>query len=164
MNVPRVPLPIAMPTKFVTVSADPWTGIEDKPGSFARAARALAERRVPVEAFTLGPSGLRVLTSDHRAAAQALGAAGFNTEIADFIELNLAADPAALAKLGEELARAKVNILAAFGVPGESGGRTFLRVDYPQRAAPVLARLLPQAVAASMAAPRTAPIATPPTT
>lgn len=130
-----------MATKFVAVSTDPWTGIEDKPGSFGRVARALAEKAIPIDAFTIGPSGLRILTPDHRSAAASLRTAGFKTEIVEYLEVDVASRADALAQVGEELGKARVNIVASFGVPGEGIGRAFLRVDHPERATPVLQRL-----------------------
>ena len=99
--------------------------LPSRPGVLAKVAAALAAAKVNITAVSTGGSGrrgrLRLLVSDVVRARRALKAAGYRpTEEAAYV-LRLRNRPGALARLAQRVAKAGVNITAAYGTTAGSG-------------------------------------------
>ncbi len=120
-------------TKFVTVK------LEDTPGTLGKAANALGDANVNVDAFAVDGNGnARFLTNNPTGAAQALEQAGFSPDTVDVIQVNLPNEPNQLGRLGTELGKKGVNIESCFGATGGGTGTVFLRVSDIEKATPVV--------------------------
>ncbi|HLE47854.1 MAG TPA: ACT domain-containing protein [Candidatus Thermoplasmatota archaeon] len=114
--------------------------LENKPGMLAKAARALADAGVNVEAVEseiLGRSGFfRCYTDQPELAEKTLRAKGYVVVAMEILEVRLENRPGEAARMCETLSAAKVNIESMFGSsPGKgNGGLFYLRVDKPAEA------------------------------
>jgi hypothetical protein len=133
-------------TTFVTVPAGP--GAEDKPGTFGRVARCLADNKLNIEAYAIDAGGIRLLTNDSARTSTCLLGKGFRPQTVECFEIRVPDRPGELGRIGEELGKANINIVSSFGVAAGGSGRIFLRVDAPEKAAPILERYSPTVRAA----------------
>lgn len=124
-------------TTFVTVK------LEDTPGTLGKAANALADGNVNIDAFAVdGKGNARFLTNNPSGATDALKDAGFSPKTADVIQVNLPNEPGQLGRLGTELGKKGVNIESCFGATGGGGtGTVFLRVSDIEKATPIVEKI-----------------------
>lgn len=124
-------------TKFVTVKLD------DTPGTLGKAANALGDANVNIDAFAVDGNGnARFLTNNPSSATDALKKAGFSPKTVDVIQVNLPNEPNQLGRLGTELGKKGVNIESCFGATGGGGtGTVFLRVSDIEKATPVVEKV-----------------------
>lgn len=116
--------------------------LENTPGELGRCARALADANINIEGFNCGEQGTRFLVNDPARAVDVLANADFDVDTVDCFAVNLPNTPGSLARLGEELAKAEINIETCFGVGGtQTNARIFVEVDDPTKARPILERL-----------------------
>ncbi len=117
--------------------------LENTPGELGRCARVLADADINIEGFTCTEEGTRFLVSDAAQAVEVLESAEFDVETVDCFAVNLPNTPGSLARLGEELAKAEINIENCFGVGGtQTNARIFVEVDDEKKARPIIERLV----------------------
>lgn len=100
--------------------------LSSRPGVLAKVASTLAAARVNIIAVSTGGTGrrgrIRLLVNDVARARRALKTAGYRpTEETAFV-LRLRNRPGALARVAQRVARAGVNITAAYATTAGSGG------------------------------------------
>ena len=113
--------------------------LKNKPAELAKVAEAIAEKGIDITGFsgsTFGDSGTLTLTTDNEAATRRVltdGSWKFRT--IDVVETSLPNKPGALAEAARRLAKAGVNIEAAFpaGMSGSSAHLVFA-TDNPAKA------------------------------
>ncbi|MES2155640.1 MAG: ACT domain-containing protein [bacterium] len=132
-------------TKFVTLPSGS-TNAPDEPGTLGAAARVLYDQGINIEAFATEASGIRLRTSSPEKAVRVLSDAGYEPETVECFELHVPNQPGELARIGEALGKANVNIVSCFGSAAGGSGQIYLRVDDPETAAPILERLTRQTV------------------
>lgn len=125
-----------MLTKVVMVE------LEDKPGTLGKAARCLADKNINIDGYVVDRGHVRFLVRDANAAAQCLEGAGYEPQVLDVFELALPNRPGELARLGEELGKAGVNIVTSMGLSaGQAPTRVFVRVSDIEKAKPIIGRI-----------------------
>lgn len=118
--------------------------IQNRPGSLAKATRALARAGVNIEALEaeiLGLSGFfRFYTDDAETAERVLRSEGYVVVGMDVVEVVLTNKPGELARLCESLAKANINIESCFGSAHGPNRecRMYVRVDRPLDALRIL--------------------------
>jgi len=123
-------------TTFVQVK------LEDRPGELGRCARVIADAKINLEGFNCGPGGVHLLLGNPTQALDVLRKNEFEADQVELFALRLPNQPGQLARIGEELGRAEVNVEACFGVAGaRENGRIFVRCDNIERARPVIEHL-----------------------
>lgn len=116
--------------------------LENTPGELGRCARVLADANINIEGFTCTDEGTRFLVKDAAQAVDVLENAEFDVETVDGFAVDVPNTPGSLARLGEELAKAEINIENCFGVGRtETSARIFVEVDDTQKARPIIERL-----------------------
>lgn len=116
--------------------------LENTPGELGRCARVLADAEINIEGFVCTDEGTRFLVNDAAQAVEVLEAAEFDVDTVDCFAVNLPNTPGSLARLGEALAEAEVNIENCFGVGGtQPNARIFVEVDDEKAARPIIERL-----------------------
>lgn len=113
--------------------------VQDKPGMLAKVTRALADGNINVDAFSVDPAGIHLVTRDLKPARSTIEGMGFPCKVEEVQEIVLEDRPGALANVCEALAGANINIQSAFGMAAGFAGRIFVRVSDMPRAAPILA-------------------------
>src|SRR5690349_2472836 len=110
--------------------------LEDKPGTVAAAAEALAKAGVNVEALAGMPTGggkgdIRIVVADAAKARSALEAAGQNVDRArELLVVDLADKPGELARTARSLANAGINLDSVYLI-GQSGGTKSVAFGVP---------------------------------
>jgi hypothetical protein len=119
-----------------------YVKLENRPGTLARAAKALGDHRVNVDAIsleTVGNGGFaRVVTSKPREALDALRSAGIESYESPAIVATLANRPGELAHATSELAASGINVEGVITTPD---GRLVLRTSDNERTAQILRKL-----------------------
>lgn len=122
--------------------------VADKPGGLGKVSRCLAKNEINIEGFAVAAGEARFLTRDPEAAAACLEREKIKASVVDAFELTLPNRPGELAKIGERLGEASINIEATFGLSiGEVPARVFIQVDDLEKAEPLLHRLAAEATA-----------------
>jgi len=101
-------------TKQLTV----WS--QSAPGQIGQVAKALGDAGVNISAFSCsmrtGPSPLRLQVSDYGRACEILQRLGLRVTEEEVLRVTVADRPGALARIGEALGAAGVNVEYAYGV------------------------------------------------
>jgi hypothetical protein len=108
--------------------------VEDRPGALGEVTAALAEKKVnlrAVNAWVEGAEGVvRLVVDKVPVARKALAAKGWDVEVQEVVEVELADKPGALADKATKLGRAGVNITYVFvGTGGARKATVFLGVS-----------------------------------
>jgi hypothetical protein len=118
--------------------------LDNRPGTLARVAEALAEAKINIYAFstsdTVDHSVVRLVVSDYRRAMDLFEERGTLTVEDDVLMLEGSNKPGALAGIAEQLAAAKINIEYCYSAtpPGARNGLVIMRVTNPKKALKVL--------------------------
>lgn len=144
---PSNPRPTTSPTASNASTTNSLTAtfvnveLDDQPGQLGRAARILATANINVEGFVVGSEGHRFLVSNPKQAVDAFTKAGLECDTVDLFAIRVPNSPGQLAKIGEELGKANVNIVNCFGLAGtRENGRIFIECDNAETAKPILER------------------------
>ena len=118
--------------------------LENKPGTLAAVCRALARAKINIYAIStsdaVDAAVCRLVVSDTRKALHLLGEHGVVVVERDVLMLEGRNKPGELARIGEKLAKSKVNIEYAYSATPTSArrGAMVLRVDNLKKAARIL--------------------------
>lgn len=129
---------------MVTVESTPavYAKVENRPGTLARAARILGERRINIEAVSLETQGstgfARFVTQKPRETVEALRSAGVEAYESPLLIAQVQNRPGELAKLLAELSAAGINVEAVVTTPD---GRVAFRTHDNEQASRILAKL-----------------------
>jgi hypothetical protein len=119
-----------------------YVKLDNRPGSLERAARALGEKRVNIDAIsleTVGSTGFaRIVTHKGKETLRVLHAAGLEAYESDTLLVSLPNKPGELARATAEVAAAGVNVEA---VTTTADGRLAVRTSDNERAAAILRKL-----------------------
>jgi hypothetical protein len=104
--------------------------VDSTPGQIARVARALARARINITAFTAfctgGESPIRLLTSSPARAKKVLRALDVRVTEEEVLRLTLPDRPGNLAKIGERLAQAHINVAYSYATVAEGAEKSDL--------------------------------------
>jgi hypothetical protein len=120
--------------------------LDNRPGTLARVADALAEARINIYAITTSDtvdhSVIRMVLSDYRKALHVFEEHGTLVVEDDVLLIEGTNKPGELARLAHKLANAKVNIEYCYSAtpPAAKGGLMVMRVSNPTKALKVLNR------------------------
>jgi hypothetical protein len=118
--------------------------LDNRPGTLARVADALAEAKINIYAIstsdTVDHSVIRIVVDDYRKALNVFEAHGTLVVDDDVLMVEGNNKPGSLARLAHKLANAKINIEYAYCAthPGEKKGLIILRVKDAKKALKVL--------------------------
>ena len=121
--------------------------LKNQPSELAKVAEAIAQKGIDITAFsasTCGDSGTLALTTDNDVATQrALTEGQWKFRSIELVEASLANRPGSLAEITRKLAKAGINVEAAFPV-GMAGTNVHLAfaTDNPARAKETLSELV----------------------
>jgi hypothetical protein len=118
--------------------------LDNRPGTLARMADALAEAKVNIYAIstsdTIDHSVIRMVVSDYRKAMHVFEAHGTLVVEDDVLMVDGSNKPGELARLAETLAKARINIEYCYSAtpPDAKKGLMIMRVSNPGKALKVL--------------------------
>jgi hypothetical protein len=118
--------------------------LDNRPGTLARLADALAESKVNIYAITTSDtvdhSVIRLVVSDYRKALHVFEEHGTLVIEDDVLMIEGSNKPGELARLSHRLARAKINIEYCYSAtpPSSKNGLMIMRVSNPTKALKVL--------------------------
>jgi hypothetical protein len=118
--------------------------LDNRPGTLARVAEALAEARINVYAIstsdTVDHTVIRLVVSDYRKALEVFEQHGTLVVDDDVVMVDGSNKPGELARIATKLAQAKVNIEYCYSAtpPDSKKGLLILRVSNPAKALKVL--------------------------
>ncbi len=120
--------------------------LDNRPGTLARVAEALAEAKINIYAFTTSDtvdhSVVRLVVSDYRKAIEILEERGTLVVEDDVLLVEGSNRPGGLALIANRLAKAKVNIEYCYSATPSNAkiGLMVLRVTHPAKALKILKR------------------------
>jgi hypothetical protein len=107
--------------------------LENKPGVLARLCQTFADEGINISGMsvsdTVDHAVVRIVTDDPAKASSVLEATGVLVVETDVLALMLPDKPGQLAKIAQQLSKAKVNIEYAYGTTEAPGGVLILRVS-----------------------------------
>jgi hypothetical protein len=121
--------------------------LENQPGRLAQVGRLLAERGVNIEAVSVidnvEQGMVRLITSDHNAARDAVATHGFPAVEAEVLAIITTDRLGRLAEIAQELADARINIEYAYASVDHHGAQTLLimKTSRPRKAYEILVKL-----------------------
>lgn len=119
-----------------------YARLENRPGSLQRAAKALGEHKINIDAMsgeTIGNLGyVRIMTHKAREAVDALKRAGVDAYVSEMVVAHLPNKAGELARATAELTAAGINVE---GVVTTADGRLAFRTSDVERTATILRKL-----------------------
>jgi hypothetical protein len=121
--------------------------LENQPGRLAQVGRLLAEREVNIEAVSVidnvEQGMVRLITSDHNAARDAVVTHGFPAVEAEVLAIITTDRLGRLAEIAQALADARINIEYAYASVDHHGAQTLLimKTSRPRKAYEILVKL-----------------------
>ncbi len=114
--------------------------IPDLPGSMAGVLKIMEDADVSFRAFTLDRDHLQIISEEGDAAERALRQHGYDAIVVHMVQVCVRDRHGELARLFTDLAEAKVNVEAGFGMGDGDEGCVYIRADNMDLARPILQR------------------------